>query len=305
MPVQTRTRNQPAPAPDPFSDPNAIRLVPPLPPKVPSKRDTAMDNHREPTNTRSLDPHRAKPIRSQTQQAAGNGRSQVPPRRSLSQDSTPAPPVPEKSKSKRPGKKNSAYADVIDRLDVSGVGPRFHHDGPFDACAPSRNKHKTKAPMAAWSEQTKKAIEEDFRASKDTPRYEPPRKNVNAIAQAWGIHEPEPFEDFSAGGGQSNDYRPLYPSNPRRSEETPRRREAAPRRAALPPPKPIFVPEVDAEFVAPSEPSPPLSPGSGAGMKRSKSLLQRIRRMRESPNVPVKNGESNGTQNTSGGWRWL
>ena len=52
-----------------------------------------------------------------------NGRPQVPPRRSLSQDSTPVPPVPEKSKSKRSGKKGSTHADVIDRLDFTGVGP--------------------------------------------------------------------------------------------------------------------------------------------------------------------------------------
>jgi len=181
--------------------------------------------------------------------------------------------------------------------------PVFHHDGPFDACAPSRNRHRTKAPMAAWSDQTKQAIEEDFRATKESPRYEPPRKKVDAIAQAWGIHEPEPFEDFSAGGGQSNEYRPHQVSYSRRSEEAPRRREAAPRRTALPPPQPIFVPGADAEFLA-SEPSPPLSPGSGAGMKRSKSLLQRIRKMRENPNMPVNNGESNGVQNTydSGGF---
>ena len=178
--------------------------------------------------------------------------------------------------------------------------PVFHHDGPFDACAPSRNKHRIKAPMAAWSAQTKQAIEEDFIASKEAPRQEPPRKKVDAIAEAWGIHEPEPFEDFSAGGGHSNDYRPHTAVYSRRSEEAPRRREAAPRRTALPPPQPIFVPGADADFVAP-EPSPPLSPGSG--MKRSKSLLQRIRKMRESPNMPVNNGENNGVQNTyeSGG----
>ena len=239
------------------------------------------------------------------------------------------PPVPEKSKSsKRPGKKGSTHADVIDRLDFSGVGPSassfppqrlhlpqnpmtkvfplvFHHDGPFDACAPSRNKHRIKAPMAAWSEQTKQAIEEDFKTSGNKPRYEPPRKKVDAIAEAWGIHEPEPFEDFSAGGGHSNDYRAHHTTLPRRSEEAPRRREAAPRRTALPPPQPIFVPGADAEFIAPAEPSPPLSPGSGAGMKRSKSLIQRIRKMRETPNMPVHNEESDGVQNTyeSGGSR--
>lgn len=156
--------------------------------------------------------------------------------------------------------------------------------------------------MFAWSDQTKQAIEEDFRAIKESPRPEPPRKKVDAIAEAWGIHEPEPFEDFSAGGGHSNDYRPSHTTYTRKSEEAPsRRRESAPRRTALPPPKPIFVPEVDGDFVAP-EPSPPLSPGSGAGMKRSKSLMQRIRRLRENPNAPVNNG-GDGVQNTyeSGG----
>ena len=179
--------------------------------------------------------------------------------------------------------------------------PAFHHDGPFDACAPSRNRHRIKAPMAAWSEQTKQAIEEDFRASKESPRYEPPPKHVDAIARAWGIHEPEPFEDFSAGGGQSSDYRAYYPTQ-RRSEEAPRRREAVPRKAVLPPPKPIFGPEPEADFV-PSELPPPPSPGGGAGMKRSKSLMQRIRRMRENPNIPVNGGDSNGAQTTydSGG----
>lgn len=68
MPVQTQSRNQPVTTSDPFGDPNAIRLVPPVPPKVPSKRDTGMDNQRELTNARGQDPHRTKPIRSQTQQ---------------------------------------------------------------------------------------------------------------------------------------------------------------------------------------------------------------------------------------------
>jgi len=156
--------------------------------------------------------------------------------------------------------------------------------------------------MAAWSEQTKQAIEEDFRAIKEAPRQEPPKK-VNVLAEAWGIHEPEPFEDFSAGGGHNHDYRSHHATNTRKSEEAPpRRREAAPRRTALPPPQPIFTPGVDVEFIPP-EPSPPLSPGGGAGMKRSKSLMQRIRRMRETPNIPVNNGDGVGVQNTyeSGG----
>lgn len=186
---------------------------------------------------------------------------------------------------------------------MTDVPPGFHHDGPFDACAPSRNRNITKAPMAAWSAQTRQAIEEDFKTSKESPHYEPPKKKVDAMAHAWGILESEPFEDFSAGGGQSNDSRFHYPSHPHKSDEAPRRREAAPRRTALPPPQPIFVPGADAEFVPPSEPSPPLSPGTGAGMKRSKSLLHRFRKFRENPNMPVGNGDGDDVQTTyeSGG----
>ena len=65
MPVQTKTRNQSVPTPDPFDDPNAIRVVPPVPPKVPSKRDTA-ETKKDVSNSRT------KPIRSQTQQNVGS-----------------------------------------------------------------------------------------------------------------------------------------------------------------------------------------------------------------------------------------
>jgi hypothetical protein len=67
MPGQTQGRNRSGSTPDPFGDPNAVGLVPPLPPKVPSKRDTGADA----TNPRKQDSHRAKPIRSQTQQNVG------------------------------------------------------------------------------------------------------------------------------------------------------------------------------------------------------------------------------------------
>lgn len=40
----------------------------------------------------------------------------------------------------------------------------------------------------------------DFRASKEALRHELPRKKVDAIGEAWGIHGPEPFEDFRFQG---------------------------------------------------------------------------------------------------------
>ncbi|KAI5814748.1 Pal1 cell morphology protein-domain-containing protein [Pyronema omphalodes] len=49
-------------------------------------------------------------------------------------------------------KKNSAL-DVIDKLDVTGIygSGLFHHDGPFDACNPHRNKNSRRlAPVQAF-----------------------------------------------------------------------------------------------------------------------------------------------------------
>ncbi len=42
--------------------------------------------------------------------------------------------------------------DTIDKLDVTGFygGAKFHHDGPFDACTPHRNRDKSKAPVLAF-----------------------------------------------------------------------------------------------------------------------------------------------------------
>lgn len=55
-------------------------------------------------------------------------------------------------RSKRFVQEKSRQVDTIDRLDVTGFfgGAKFHHDGPFDACTPQRNKDKKAAPVAAF-----------------------------------------------------------------------------------------------------------------------------------------------------------
>jgi len=196
-------------------------------------------------------------------------------------------------KSKKSSKKGSKHADVIDRLDYTGVGPMFHHDGPFDACAPSRNRQKNRAPMMAWS-----AREETPKEYNDNPypspaaysaiaaEYDPPKKKVDAIAEAWGIHEPEPYEEFFAGGGGGTTGNTPASSiyNGKESHRKPAERpRAAARRSQLPPPMPIFVP--DGVNDNSSVPDSPGSPGSVP--KRNKSLMHRIRKMRDAPNVPV------------------
>lgn len=276
-------------------------------------------------------------------------------RRSMSQDSVlHAANALEKAKAKPRGKKGSVHADVIDRLDFSGVGPStsfnfylyflsifpplvFHHDGPFDACAPSRNRHRTKAPMLAWSSPPGEAPfpsgdspypSPDAYKGVFAPTYDIPKKKVDAIAEAWGIHEPEPYEEFFAGGGTARrdgdtpsnsiyagreghgsrhgtpqhsigqrskdgrDLREVYREyldddvrQPQARDKDRNDREGRrPRRGVLPPPQPIIVPEAHDAHQSDVE-SGPVSP-SGAP-KRTKSLMQRIRKMRDSPNVPV------------------
>ncbi|THH34141.1 hypothetical protein EUX98_g156 [Antrodiella citrinella] len=312
------------------------------PPKVPPKStrmanaDNVADAVREVVTIRRVDPQsppRNRVARSNTALPPQSTSKPVAPtpRRSASQDSAPIPPEKDKGKSRRTAaKKGSSHADVIDRLDFSGVGPMFHHDGPFDACAPSRNRHRTKAPMYAWSG----APEEDktaFAAAREIPPssyaspypsspgvyapYEAPKKKHDAIAEAWGTHEPEPYEDFSAGGGynprtsgefngasrnaaagsgasrkpRDKDPREKYREYLDEAQPSPTRRQQA-RRPNLPPPQPVFAPEDDIESSPPS-PTMPASPGAP---KRTKSLMHRIRKMRDSPNVPVNYDEVNG-----------
>jgi hypothetical protein len=154
--------------------------------------------------------------------------------------------------------------------------------------------------MAAWSvapdgtpipNQEVKAQQPVVQTYKTEPQQ---RKNVDAIAEAWGIHEPEPYEDFSAGGGHSNDYRQNYTPTaaiPKKSnaDEPQQFSRRAPRKGSVPPPQPIFVPEADEDVGSPQ--TTPISSSPGGGMKRSKSLMHRIRKMRETPNVPVNNDE--------------
>lgn len=274
--------------------------------------------------------------RSQTAQTtAAPSRPTYTGRRSLSQDSVlHTANALDKAKGKARGKKGSVHADVIDRLDFTGVGPMFHHDGPFDACAPSRNRHRTKAPMLAWSSagaevalsnESPYPTPDAYKAA-FAPTYQAPKKKVDAIAEAWGIHEPEPYEEFFAGGGTARrdgdtpsnsiyagreghgsrngtpqhslgkrskdgrDLREVYreyldddvkQTQARDRERGGEREGRRGRRTGIPPPQPILVPEAqNADYDS--------GPGSPSGVpKRTKSLMQRIRKMRDSPNVPM------------------
>lgn len=55
------------------------------------------------------------------------------------------------SKKKQPEPVKAKNLDTIDKLDVTAFfGGGFHHDGPFDACTPHRNKNQKQAPVMAF-----------------------------------------------------------------------------------------------------------------------------------------------------------
>lgn len=56
-----------------------------------------------------------------------------------------------KEKSKSKSTVIPKNVDTIDKMDVTGLfGGSFHHDGPFDACTPHRNKNSKAAPVMAF-----------------------------------------------------------------------------------------------------------------------------------------------------------
>lgn len=318
---------------DPFVDPSipSRRRPPPPPPKpahtvkMPAAVAKPTPPPKDPTDIAEAvrdtvilrdrtDPARTRIGRSQTAVTPPSSTPRQNTKRSQSQDSAGITETP-RSNGKAKGKKTSKHADVIDRMDFTGVG-LFHHDGPFDACAPSRNKQRNKAPLYAWGGVSDPAQYGDsaypsahaYTAfSNDYP--EPPKKKVDAIAEAWGIHEPEPYEEFFAGGGSTrldgdtpsssiyngkdshNSNSASRGSAPKRGKDeiqqpqgTKEQRPRVPnRRSLLPPPQPIFVPESPVEGSDTGSP-----PANSTGFpKRQRSIMQRIRRMRDSPNVPV------------------
>lgn len=128
---------------------------------------------------------------------------------------------------------------------------------------------------------------------------EAPKKKVDAIAEAWGIHEPEPYEEFFAGGGDHDG--PITNGNPttrearsngRRTREDLTSRPRVSHRSNIPPPQPIFVPGPPPEL---ESYTPQSSPNiGGANIGRNNSIMRRIRKMRDSPNVPVGIDEATG-----------
>ncbi|RYP09467.1 hypothetical protein DL765_008417 [Monosporascus sp. GIB2] len=88
----------------------------------------------------------------------------------------------------RPNRK----VDIIDKLDATGIygGGLFHHDGPFDACNPNRNrKGSRRAPMQAFA----KDSANNSLGGSGPINARPDHSTI------MGYHDDEAFKDYSTG----------------------------------------------------------------------------------------------------------
>lgn len=199
-------------------------------------------------------------------------------------NSTPLDPDREKRRQDRKRKEKrkatkapSKRLDIIDKLDVSSIFGTglFHHDGPFDACNPNRNRKGSRvAPMQAFPK--------DSKNMSMGGGYGPNNSKLN-LEQIHGTSQ-EAHVDFSSGAvaegyadysrrpnpGLSSSFNPVDPVEPVHGEETaglgtstflegaPASRAAIQRRAT------------DDEFTE----------AANGGLGRKKSLAQKIRSVR-------------------------
>ncbi|TGO39354.1 hypothetical protein BHYA_0055g00060 [Botrytis hyacinthi] len=109
--------------------------------------------------------------------------------------------------------KKKAPLDVIDQLDATsifGIGT-FHHDGPFDACNPDRNrKGSRRAPMQAFAKDS---------ANNSLGGGGPLNKKPDH-ATFMGNNDAEAHLDYSRGGDKVDNFEPYThrPGMPSRTE---------------------------------------------------------------------------------------
>ncbi|KFA73806.1 hypothetical protein S40288_03161 [Stachybotrys chartarum IBT 40288] len=118
--------------------------------------------------------------------------------------------VKERSK----GSKPSRRLDIIDQLDATSIYGTglFHHDGPFDALNPHRNRHNSRrAPMQAFPKDS---------LNNSLGGFGPLNKQADH-STFLGTGTDEAFRDFSATGGSKHSQvaggPPIFDSNGRES----------------------------------------------------------------------------------------
>lgn len=121
------------------------RRVEKAPTKSASDRDSSGRSSQPPPYTDSFSTNRPHRHRSNSENSATELRKERNEKERRHERSTR-----ERSSGTSKPRKN---LDKIDRLDVTGfmTAGGFHHDGPFDACNPHRNKNTKKAPVLAFA----------------------------------------------------------------------------------------------------------------------------------------------------------
>ncbi|SMN19693.1 similar to Saccharomyces cerevisiae YHR097C Putative protein of unknown function [Maudiozyma saulgeensis] len=145
--------------------PTSLRDMPPTYDEVSrNRRDTSGNSY--PEEKRSSRSHSG-PHNSHVSSSSTRGESRSGPERSRTRhghSSYERPHDRRGSENRHSGSSSSAKrdkrksklipakgVDTIDKLDVTGLfGGSFHHDGPFDACTPHRNKNSKAAPVMAF-----------------------------------------------------------------------------------------------------------------------------------------------------------
>ncbi|KAK9453559.1 hypothetical protein V1511DRAFT_483098 [Dipodascopsis uninucleata] len=128
---------------DPFATPHATERT-----HLKSHLNLAEDAYSSSKRNSNSHEHRSQYRSHKTQHQHLKSSSTSPPKKNSSGGVKSSSPS---SKSRAKSAKALASLDKIDKLDVTGIsGTGFHHDGPFDACNPHRNKNKKKAPMLAF-----------------------------------------------------------------------------------------------------------------------------------------------------------
>ncbi|CAH2352612.1 hypothetical protein CLIB1423_07S03532 [[Candida] railenensis] len=96
-----------------------------------------------PRRTRSANEHVSSRHHSSSHRSSGDREKDKERERERRRRKSPSKKTPQPVKSKN--------LDTIDKLDVTAFfGGGFHHDGPFDACTPHRNKNVKAAPVMAF-----------------------------------------------------------------------------------------------------------------------------------------------------------
>ncbi|KAG6003124.1 hypothetical protein E4U21_002322 [Claviceps maximensis] len=172
-------------------DLNTLPITPEEMKMIEAKR--LRDRQREKAAREAKEPREAKDSRDATKESREGRETRDKERHSKS-----------RSKSGRPSKR----MDLIDQLDATSIYGTglFHHDGPFDALNPHRNRSSRRAPMQAFPKDS---------LNNSLGGAGPLNRNPDH-AQFMGNGTDEAFRDFATGTKNKNGYN--YPAGPSAAE---------------------------------------------------------------------------------------